>query len=171
MKIVGLNWAPQQLGSWRRPERSCQVYLLWGKQQPSKRASNSVWGKGKASVLLRGSKYQVVAAVSFGAVAEAESHPSCSPRALCFAALITALPVCCLCWQPLAIQLCLQVSGKRFHAAGCSGQASWDNSLSEGFAWQMHKDKPLVSSPLVSSCPPQHRACLHAHTHTCWLII
>lgn len=25
-------------------------------------------------------------------------------------------------------------SAKRFHAADCSGQASWDNSLCEGFA-------------------------------------
>lgn len=68
--------------------------MLWGKQQPSKSVSNSVWKKVKASVLLRGGKYQVVAAVSAGVVAEAESHPSCPPHTLCFAVSVAHR---CLC--------------------------------------------------------------------------
>lgn len=53
----------------------------------------------------------------------------------------------------------------------CSGQASQDNSMCEGFALRKHKDKPLASSLLHPTPPPQHHAHRHAGTHTCCVMV
>lgn len=52
-----------------------------------------------------------------------------------------------------------------FMQRDCSGQPSQDNSLCEGFALWMHKDKPLVSSLFHPSPASIMHVCMHAHTH------
>lgn len=54
-----------------------------------------------------------------------------------------------------------------FLQQNCSGQASWGNSLSEGFALWIHEDKPLVSSTFL----PSPTSIMHVCTHTRWLMV